>query len=155
MTPRGDHRSLWADPLPDEPEAGSGDTARWEAEEDEPQPTEPRIAKERPGRVGVAVLAVVVATALLAVLTDRGAPSVQAVPSAWDDIPMRCETLRLERAGSALEAFSCRATGAGRLPPGVYRTPASQWTSDLTRRDARHNEMRIDRDGRLVGWAVY
>ena len=68
---------------------------------------------------------------------------------------MRCDTARIQQTGRALELFRCRATGGGTLPTGVYRSPRSQWTSDLTRIDARVNLIEIFPDGELVGWAAY
>jgi hypothetical protein len=68
---------------------------------------------------------------------------------------MTCETVRLEQGERALEWFRCRALDGGTLPPGLYRSPQSQWTSDITRRDAVANEMEISPEGVLTGWAAY
>ena len=158
--------SLWADPPEEEEPRSGGDRARvlWAGHEDEPPPEE-EVAKEpeqpprpdAPRRIPnkvVIVAAVVGLLVALAAVPDRGTLLVDDVPSAWGNVPMRCYTARIENPGRALELFRCRALGGAPLPAGLYRSPESSWTSDITRIDARRNEMRISRDV-LTGWAVY
>ena len=101
------------------------------------------------------MLAVVIVLALVTALSARGSLLVDDLPSAWGDVPMNCDTTRIERQERAVELFRCRALGGRGLPPGVYRSPESQWTSDVTRRDARASVVRITPDGEVTGWGLY
>jgi hypothetical protein len=68
---------------------------------------------------------------------------------------MTCETARFEQDARAFELFECHALDGATLPYGVYETPESQWTSDLTRQNAIENVIVISREGQLKGMAVY
>lgn len=105
--------------------------------------------------VALFLLAAVTVVALAASLAGHNSMSVEDVPSYWGDVRMTCHTARFERDERALELFRCHAIGGGTLPPGVYASPDSIWTSDITRRNARLNAMRISPDGELTGWAAY
>lgn len=148
----GDQRSpLWATSLAPErePEPGRDDGAP-----DGPPP----VAAQPPFNPRVAAVRLLVLAAIVglaAALAGRGSVTLAEVPSSWGPVPMTCDTARFEEEDRAVELFSCRATAGGTLPPGVYRSPASRWTSDLTRRDALVNEMVIAPDGDLTGVAVY
>jgi hypothetical protein len=133
--------------------------------EDVPRPPAPEPVRDTPAPeqgpplVGVRVLAAVALAGLVVVLTaslvGRNSFSIGDVPSAWGDVKMRCHTARFEQDGRAVELFRCHAVGGGTLPAGLYESPESLWTSDVTRIDARANEIRIFPDGKLVGWAAY
>jgi hypothetical protein len=160
-----DREPLWASSLARQPRAGDDVVATWERDDDDdddepspppaPAPAAATVHDFWPQAIalGAALFAVLVLVA--AALTSSGTLTVRDVSSGWDDVPMTCRTLRLEDGDRALEAFRCHAVGAGRLPPGVYRSPDSQWTSDITRRDALADAMRISRSGVLTGVAVY
>ena len=124
-----------------------------EDEEDGPSPAEqPR--ERRPALVLAALAALGIV--LLAIgLRDRTSLTIAHVPSFWTDVPMICHTGRVDEDGRGIEWFECRAVGDRPLPPGLYSTPESQWTSDLTREDARETRIRISPDGEVAGWAVY
>jgi hypothetical protein len=157
---------LWASSLKDQPRH---DDVTVHVVREEPEAATPRLRRpaepERKAPSGDApfalrgivlgTLAAVVVIALVTLLADRGSLTVKDVPSSWGDVSMTCKTTRLEQDGHAFELFNCHADRGGTLPPGVYRSPESQWTSDLTRRDARANAIRITPDGQLYGWAVY
>jgi hypothetical protein len=128
---------------------------RWKR--DEPEASAPRANAQQPVRrraVALGVLAAIVMVALAAALPGRGFQRV-VVPSYWDDVTTSCDTARFEHGKGALELFRCHAVDGGRLPPGVYRSPNAQWRSDITRREARANEIEISPDGELTGWAMY
>lgn len=84
-----------------------------------------------------------------------GSLTFEEVPSGWEDVPMTCDTMRIERGNRAIERFRCRALGGRPLPVGVFRPPGSTWTSDITRRPARDSRIEISEDGDVVGWAIY
>src|SRR4051794_13356896 len=137
MTGGEKRRSLWADPLAHEPERPADVVARVipeEPEEPQPQPPEPEADAESPRPVGLAValaVAALLATVMVALAANQTtglSVKVEDVPSRWEDVPMRCHTARLAQGGRAVELFRCRALGGGVLPPGVYRSPDSQWT---------------------------
>jgi hypothetical protein len=152
----GDKREpLWASSLADQPRPTS------EAVHPEPDETQEvplrSDAEQLVGRRAVAVggLAATILVVLAIVAADRGSLMFEDVPSSWGDVEMTCRTARFEQDDRALEVFRCHAVRGGTLPPGVYRAPDAQWTSDLTRRDARANAIEISPDGELTGWAVY
>lgn len=152
------YKPLWADPPPDEPDPYADVTARWTVEhDDEPEPQPESPGGERPRRRfrALTVVAPLAAVALVALVAPGGSLTVDTVPSAWGDIDMRCETVRVEKGERAFEAFRCRATRGEDLPPGRYATPESNWTSDLTRQPARYATMEITPDGVLRGVAAY
>jgi hypothetical protein len=68
---------------------------------------------------------------------------------------MTCATLRVEEDDRTLEFFRCNAQGAGRLPPGTYRPPETNWNSDFDRRRATDHAIRISPTGKVTGWALY
>lgn len=145
---------LWAASLAQQPRPSDdavGPTAK------DAEPTPPRDVREPVKRPAVAVVAVgaLIAVALIAALPRDGSLSVENVSSAWGHVLMRCHTARVEQDERVLEVFNCHAVDGGNLPPGVYRSPAVTWTSDIDRRDARASDIRISPDGDLVGWAVY
>jgi hypothetical protein len=144
------HEPLWASSLADQPRR-----------EEDFAPVAPvkRAAptRRRPGQGAAAVVAIVavVAVLLMAPLAERSALLIEDVPSYWGDVQMTCHTARFADDDRALELFNCRAIDGGTLPPGVYGSPDDTWTSDITRRDARVNRIRISPDGALTGWAAY
>jgi hypothetical protein len=159
LTPGDQRKSLWADPPAHQSERDSDVVARVlpeEPEESSPRTDEPRsIRPLRPRVLAIGVLMGIVIVAVAAAVAGRGSPTVEEVPSFWEDVPMTCKTTRLEQGDRAVELFRCHALRGGPLPPGVYRSPDSRWTSDLNRRDARANAMEITADGELKGWAAY
>ncbi len=153
----GDKREpLWASSLAERPRPADDDVRPLEARADPAsQPQAPTGIGRRRAALGVVALVTVIVAALAAALPGRGSWSLQDVPSFWGAVQMTCHTLRLERDDHSVELFRCRATGGGTLPPGLYRSPVDTWTSDITRRDALANEIRITPDGELRGWAAY
>lgn len=155
--------SLWADPPPEEEGDAFPDVrVRWLEPDAEEEPAASPPAgdpeEDRPRRQlapALALAAVVVALLVLALVNPGGSLTAGVVPSGWGDVKMRCDTVRSEGGGGAWEGFTCRASDGGRLPPGIYVTPDSQWISDITRRRAAYNEIVISRDGELRGWAIY
>jgi hypothetical protein len=157
----GDQREpLWASSLADQPRPNHDDGVVRVLDDPKEIPPPPgdlqRVRRRR------LILGVVAAIGLVALLISVRSTSegrrwltIQDVPSYWGDIPMMCHTVRLEQDERAVEWFWCRAVGGRRLPPGLYRSPDSQWTSDITRRPARQSRVRISRDGEVVGWATY
>lgn len=108
-------------------------------------------------RAGLALAVVpLVAVAVLSALVsdDSGAVTFKNLPSYWENVEMRCATVRIEKDGRTLEIFRCKAQGAGRLPPGVYRSPETNWNSDFDRRPATDLAIRIS-NGVVLGWARY
>ena len=154
---------LWASSLKDQPRHDDVTVHVVREEPGAPAPRPRRPAPDAPAGdapfalrgIVLGTLAAVVVIALATLLADRGSLIVKDVPSSWGDVSMTCKTTRLEQDGHAFELFNCHADRGGTLPPGVYRSPESQWTSDLTRRDARANVIRITPDGQLYGWAAY
>jgi hypothetical protein len=119
-------------------------------------PPEPEEPPRRDRRLAVATgILAVVAIVLLIVASNLGTSQLRELASSWSGEPMRCTTARFERGDHAFELFACHAVAGGELPPGVYRTPETQWTSDLTRRDAFANVIEISPRGELSGWALY
>lgn len=160
MTGGDGRKPLWASGLADQPRADFDDVVvrvvEDEPEEDaRPQPPRPERPPGR-GRVPawVAIPAVVVFGLAIA-FEGRGSMRIDEVPSFWGDVPMTCDTVRLARGDRAVERFTCRAVGDGRLPPGLYRSPDARWSSDFTGRPARSSRIRISRDGEVTGWATY
>ena len=123
--------------------------------EPEPEPPPPPVRPSGLRTVALLAAVVVVAAMVLGAVVGRTTAQITELASAWGTVPMRCKTIRVEQGDRAFELFECRATGGLRLPPGVYRTPDAQWTSDLTRIDARVNEIVITQRGELTGWAAY
>jgi hypothetical protein len=150
-------RSLWADPPPDErpPDV----VARVLPDEPEEPPTAPPEAPARqpvrPRALAIGAVAALVIVVIASAISARGSLVVEDVPSSWGDVPMTCKTARFEEGGLAVELFRCHAVGDGKLPAGIYQSPDSLWTSDITRVDARANAMVISRNGQLKGWAAY
>ena len=77
------------------------------------------------------------------------------LPSYWESVEMTCATVRIEEDDRTLELFRCTARGAGRLPPGAYRPPETNWNSDFDRRRATDHAIRISPTGEVLGWALY
>ena len=149
---------LWASSLADRPRSDYDDVIVRVLEEPEKETPAPPAREPQPGRRRTLVLGVLgwLGVVSLVIALERPGPlTITEVPSGWFDIPMTCHTVRLEREDSAVELFNCRALGGRRLPPGLYRSPKSQWTSDITRRDAKESRIRISPDGELVGSARY
>ena len=122
-----------------------------EEPEEVPSPSSPR--RRRP-----LVLGTVGALGLVALVVAQGGGGrliAEEVPSGWGDVEMTCDTLRLEKDGRAIERFTCRALGGQPLPAGLYESPESQWTSDITRVQAKKSRIRISPDGEVEGWATY
>ena len=158
--PADKREPLWADSLARQPERDFDDVSvRWEHDEPAAVPKPPRTDEGDRRRVAfgpfLVGLVVLAALAWMVTASPRGGLTVKDVPSAWGDVPMTCRTARLEQDGGAVEVFHCRAVGGGSLPPGTYRSPDSQWTSDITRVDARADVIEITPDGRVDGWAAY
>lgn len=151
MNRRQPYRPLWADPPPD-PQPRLDVVVHRVVEEDDEIVAPARSARPRPW---AAIAALILVAATLAVVRDRDALIIETVPSGWEDIVMRCDTLRLQSAEGAVEAFHCRAVGGGVLPPGVYSSPDARWTSDITLRDARASLITISPEGELRGRAIY
>ncbi len=157
--PRGDgglsepREPLWASGLAQERRPADED---YFAPDAPPERAEP-VAAPRGRRVGVLTALMVVLLVLLwgTILTGRSAYTHRDVLSAWRDIPMLCDTQRFDREDGAAELFTCRALGGAELPAGLYESPRAQWTSDLTREDARASVIRITRGGDLSGVAIY
>jgi hypothetical protein len=153
----GDRREpLWASSLADQPQREPDVFVRWERDEPEPPPPRAEVAR-RPAGVWAwlaAAAALLLAAAVVSALTRGGSVAVVTVPSYWDDIPMTCRTARVAHGPRGIELFECRAP-SGELPPGVYRSPDSQWSSDLTRQRALVDGIVISDDGVARGWAVY
>ena len=63
--------------------------------------------------------------------------------------------MRIEEDDRTLEYFRCKAQGAGQLPPGAYRPPETNWSSDFDRRRATDHAIRISPTGVVLGWALY
>ena len=156
MTRRRGSKPLWADLPPDEPDPYADVSVQWTVEaEEEPEPSQAAV-HEPSRRRGIVLSAAVLGAALLvAMAMPAGSFSVETVASGWGDIPMRCETARLDEGPRAVEAFRCRATDGSRLPPGRYELDHADWTSDITREPARASVVEISGDGELSGVATY
>lgn len=156
MTGGDRQEPLWASSLARQSERLDDVVVRWEREE--PEVSAPGADGQQPVRwrvVAVGVLAVVVAVALAAALPGGGSVTVEDVPSYWGDVTMTCRTTRLEQDDRAVELFRCHAVAGGTLRSGDYRSPEARWSSDITGREARANEIQISPDGELTGWAAY
>lgn len=147
------YEPLWADSLAHQRRPDVIARVVEEPDDDPPPPRDRRPAARRP-LVFAALPLGFVLIALLALRTS-GSLTLQEVPSYWNDIPMTCDTLRLERDARAWEWFECRALGGGSLPQGTYDGPEARWTSDITRGRARTSRIRISPTGELVGRATY
>ena len=126
-------------------------------EEPEDVPAPPRRERQPRRRLPL-VLGLVAALAVGAVAIAQdgtGALMFEEVPSGWEDVPMTCDTMRIEQGERAIERFRCRALGGRGLPSGVFGPPESNWNSDITRRPARDARIEISKDGDVVGWAAY
>jgi hypothetical protein len=78
------------------------------------------------------------------------------VPSYWEQIPLTCETSRIEAGSRTLEWFTCRhEPGTGRPAPGRYDERDTSWYSDVDRRRARIHDIVVARSGVVRGWAGY
>ncbi len=110
-----------------------------------------------PARPALAIVAVVVFAVLLGVIVSAHSSWVISadLPSYWGSVEMTCATLRIEEDDRTIEIFRCSAQGAGQLPPGAYRPPESNWSSDFDRRPAADHAIRISPTGAVLGWAVY
>lgn len=156
MSSADQRRPLWAGSLADQPRSDYDDVIVRVLEEPEEAPPPPR--DRRPAGRGslVAGVLLTIGIAALVIALDRPQSlTVADVPSYWGDVPMTCHTARLEQDDGAIEWFWCRAVGGRSLPPGLYRSPESQWISDITRRRARESRIRISADGEVAGWARY
>jgi hypothetical protein len=153
----GDQREpLWASSLADQPRPDYDDVTVRVLEEPDETASPPGDRQGAPRwKLMVGALPAIAIVALAIALEDGGALTIAEVPSYWGDAPMTCDTVRFEQGERAVEWFSCRALAGRRLPPGLYRSPDSQWTSDITRLDARQNVIRISPEGKVVGWATY
>jgi hypothetical protein len=105
----------------------------------------------------LAIAALVAFAALLAAIVndDLSRVTFADLPSYWESVEMTCATVRVEEGDRALELFRCKAKGAGRLPPGEYRPPETDWNSDFDRRRATDHAIRISPNGVVIGWARY
>ena len=127
----------------------------------EPSPKPEAAAKPKPpsfpARPALAIVAVVVFAVLLGVIdsADSSRVTFANLPSYWGRVEMTCATVRIEEDDRTLEFFRCNAQGAGQLPPGDYRPPATDWNSDFDRRRATDHVIRISPTGKVVGWALY
>jgi hypothetical protein len=151
----GDQREpLWASSLASRPHSDhEADFPELGEEADAPPPADEQPPDERRAvAIGVGVLAAIALGATM--VAGNGSLEVEDVPSSWGSVPMTCHTARLDHVDRAVELFRCQAS-SGALPPGVYESPAAQWTSDLTGLDARTNRIVISPDGDLTGWATY
>ena len=119
-------------------------------------PAKPKPPSFPAGRV-LALVAVVAVAVLLGVIVsdDSGRVTFANLPSYWGSVEMTCATVRIEEDDRTLEYFRCKAQGAGRLPPGAYRPPETNWNSDFDRRRATDHAIRISPTGKVLGWALY
>ena len=177
MTGGEPRKPLWADSLAQRPRQSDVNVS-WTL--DEPEDADQQPAPEQPQHepqaerqpvtwmpverqpvaqwafgIAIALLVLCFMVAAVTKLPRLDSLTVEEVPSYWGTITMTCHTVLLEDDGRAFERFRCRAIDGGVLPPGLYRSPEDQWTSDITRRQARTNEIRISENGELVGWAEY
>ena len=108
-------------------------------------------------RPALVVTALVMVGVLLGVIVgdDPSRVTFAELPSYWENVEMTCATVRVGEDGRALEYFLCKAQGAGRLPPGDYRPPETDWRSDFDRRRATDHAIRISPNGVVLGWARY
>jgi hypothetical protein len=148
---------LWASGLASQPRPDYDVIVRVLDDEPDDEPLGPQEPQPSPPSRRVVVAgAVAIVVLLLAIATEgRGSLMIVDVPSGWGEVDMTCRTERLEEGDRAVERFWCRAIGGRPLPAGTYRSPGSQWTSDITRRDAEESWVRISRDGEVEGWATY
>lgn len=150
---------LWASGLASQPRPDYDVIVRVLDDEpdDDPSPSGPDSRPSPPpSRRSVVAAVVAVIVLLLAIAAEgRGSLLIEDVPSGWGEVDMTCRTERLEEGDRAVERFWCRAVGGRALPAGTYRSPRSQWTSDITRRPAQESRVRISPDGDVEGWATY
>ena len=127
----------------------------------EGSPKREAAAKPKPppfrARPALAIMALVVFAVFLGVIVndDSSRVTFADLPSYWGSVEMTCAAVRVEEDDRALEVFRCEAPGAGRLPPGDYRAPESNWSSDFDRRQSNGPAIRISPNGVVVGWARY
>lgn len=151
-------KPLWADGLAEQPEPDYDDVIVRVLEEEESEDAPAPARRGAPQGRRAFVIAAVAAAAIVglaAALAPRTAFTLDDVPSFWGDVPMTCKTARFAQDERAVEFFWCRATSGESLPPGLYESPESSWTSDITRRPARSSRIRITPDGEVAGWATY
>ena len=141
---REPYKPLWAERL------------RREASPKPEAAAKPKLPSFRAG-LALAIGALVVFGVLLGVIVgdDSSRVTFAKLPSYWGSVEMTCATVRVGEDGRALEYFLCKAQGAGRLPPGEYRPPETNWRSDFDRRRATDHAIRISPDGVVLGWARY
>ena len=109
-----------------------------------------------PPRPALAIVALVAFAALGATDSDdSGGVTFANLPSYWESVEMTCATVRIEEDDRTIEMFRCKAQDAGRLPPGAYRPPETNWNSDFDRRPATDHAIRISPNGVVLGWALY
>ncbi len=111
-----------------------------------------------PAGLALAMVALVAFGALLGVIFSGQSSSrytIADLQSYWGNVKMTCATVRIEEDDGTLEIFRCHAQGAGRLPPGAYRPPESNWNSDFDRRPAADHAIKISPTGEVLGWALY
>src|SRR5918997_3556406 len=126
-----------------------------------PSPTAEAAAKPKPPSFrawpALAIVALVAFAVLLGVIdsADSSRVTFANLPSYWGSVEMTCATVRVEEDDRTLEFFRCDAQGAGRLPPGDYRPPETNWNSDFDRRRASDHVIRISPNGVVIGWALY
>ena len=124
-----------------------------------PKPEAPAKPKPPsfPAGTALAMVALVALGVLFGVIVNAQSSRVTIadLESYWGNVEMTCATVRIEEDGRTLEIFRCRALGAGRLPPGAYGPPESNWNSDFDRRRAADHAIRISPAGEVLGWALY
>ena len=124
-----------------------------------PKPEAPAKPKPPSFSAGpaLAIVALVAFAVLLGVIVSAHSSWVTSadLPSYWESVEMTCATARFEEDDRTLEIFRCNAQGAGRLPPGAYRPPETNWNSDFDRRRATDHAIRISPTGEVLGWALY
>ena len=110
-----------------------------------------------PAGPALAIVALVAFAVLLGMIVsaDSSRVTFADLPSSWGSVDMTCATVRREEEDRTLEVFRCNAQGAGRLPPGDYRPPETNWNSDFDRRRATDYAIRISPTGKVLGWALY
>ena len=127
-----------------------------EEEPDEvPAPTREPSPRRSRRPLALGVLAALGLGALVIVQEGGGRLISEEVPSYWGEVPMTCDTLRMEQGGRAIERFKCRALGGRALPSGLFEPPDSAWASDITGRESKDSRIRISPDGEVEGWAIY
>ena len=124
-----------------------------------PKPEAPAQPKPPsfPAGPALVIVALVALAVLLGVIVSAHSSRVTFadLPSYWESVEMTCATVRIEEDDRTVEFFRCNANGAGRLPPGAYRPPETNWNSDFDRRRATDHAIRISPTGEVLGWARY